>query len=50
MVVIKSLVKIYLLKNVDFPEYYFDGNVEFPRESWKNQGLASALSEKNHSE
>jgi hypothetical protein len=39
MAVIKSLEKIYLLKNVDIPEYYLGGNVEFIGDSWKNQGL-----------
>jgi hypothetical protein len=34
--VIKSLEKIYLLKNVGIPEYYLGGNVEFLGETWKN--------------
>jgi hypothetical protein len=29
MSVIKSLEKIYVLKGVGIPEYYFGGNVEF---------------------
>ena len=29
MAVIKSLEKIYFLKNVGIPEYYLGGNVEF---------------------
>jgi hypothetical protein len=44
MVVIKSLEKIYVFKGVGIPEYYLGGNVEFLRESWKNQGLGLALS------
>jgi hypothetical protein len=39
MAVIKSLEKIYLLKNVGIPEYYLGGNVDFLGDSWKNQGL-----------
>ena len=46
MAVIKSLEKIYLLKNLGIPEYYLGGNVEFLGESWKNQGLGLALSAK----
>ena len=48
MAVIKSLEKIYLLQNVGIPEYYLGGNVEFLGESWKNQGLALALSAKTY--
>jgi hypothetical protein len=44
MAVIKSLEKIYLLKNVGIPEYYLDGNLEFLADSWKNQGLGLAIS------
>jgi Reverse transcriptase (RNA-dependent DNA polymerase) len=43
MAVMKSLEKIYLLKNVGFPEYYLGGNVEFLRDSWKDQGLGLAI-------
>jgi hypothetical protein len=39
MAVIKSLEKIYLLKNVGIPEYYLGENVEFLGDAWKNQGL-----------
>jgi hypothetical protein len=39
LIVIKSLEKIYLLKNVGIPEYHLGGNVEFLGDSWKNQGL-----------
>ena len=48
MAVIKSFDKIYLLKNVGFPEYYLDGNVEFLGESWKDQGLGLVLSAKTY--
>ena len=48
MAVIKSLEKIYLLKNVGILEYYLGGNVEFLGESWKNQGLGLALSAKTY--
>ena len=41
---VKSLEKIYLLKNVGIPQYYLEGNEEFLGESWKNQGLRLALS------
>jgi Reverse transcriptase (RNA-dependent DNA polymerase) len=44
MAVIKSLVKIYLLKNVGIPEYYLGGNMEFLGDAWKNQGLGLANS------
>jgi hypothetical protein len=37
MEIIKSLEKTYLLKSVDIPEYYLDGNVEFLGEAGKNQ-------------
>ena len=43
MAVIKSLKKIYLLKKVDFTEFYLGGNVEFLGKSWKNQGLGLAI-------
>jgi Reverse transcriptase (RNA-dependent DNA polymerase) len=46
MAVIKSLEKIYLLKNVGIPEYYLGVNVEFLGESWKNQGFGLSLSAK----
>jgi hypothetical protein len=46
MAVIKSLEKIYLLKNVGIPEYYLGGNLEFLGETWKNQGLGLAISAK----
>jgi hypothetical protein len=46
MAVIKSLEKIYLLKNVGIPEYYLGGNVEFLGETWKNKGLGLAISAK----
>jgi hypothetical protein len=36
MAFIKSLEKIYFLKNVDIPEYYFGGKVELIGDSWKN--------------
>jgi hypothetical protein len=48
MAVIKSLEKTYMLKIVGIPEYYLGGNVEFLGESWKNQGLGLALSEKTY--
>ena len=48
MAVIKSLEKIYLLKNVGIPEYYLGGNVEFLGETWKNQGLGLAISAKTY--
>jgi hypothetical protein len=48
MGVIKSLEKIYLLKNVGTPEYYLGGNVEFLGETWKNQGLQLAISVKTY--
>jgi thymidylate synthase len=32
------------LKNIDIPEYYLGGNVEFLGDSWKNQDLALATS------
>jgi hypothetical protein len=44
MAVIKSLEKIYLLKNVGIPEYYLGGNVEFFGDEWKKQGLGLAIS------
>ena len=34
MAEIKSLEKIYLLKNVGIPEYFLIGNEEFIGESW----------------
>jgi hypothetical protein len=48
MAVIKSLEKIYLLKNVGIPEYYLGGNVEFLGDAWKNQGLGIAISARTH--
>ena len=48
MAVIKSLEKIYLLKNVGIPEYYLGGNVEFLGDSWKNQGLGLAISARTY--
>jgi hypothetical protein len=39
MAVIKALEKTYMLKSVGIPEYYPGANIEFLRESWKNQGL-----------
>jgi hypothetical protein len=51
MSVIKALEKTYMLKSVGIPEYYLGGNVEnveFLRESWKNQGLGLALSAKTY--
>jgi hypothetical protein len=48
MAVIKSLEKTYMLKSVGIPEYYFDGNVEFLGEAWKNQGLGLTLSAKTY--
>jgi Reverse transcriptase (RNA-dependent DNA polymerase) len=48
---IKSLEKIYVLKDVGIPEYYSRGNVEFLGDEWKNQGLGLAHSARtyNHS-
>jgi hypothetical protein len=48
MSVIKSLEKIYLLKNVGIPEYYLGGNVEFLGDAWKNQGLRLAISARTY--
>jgi hypothetical protein len=48
MAVIKCLEKIYLLKNVDIPEYYLGGNVEFLSDAWKNQGLGLAISSRTY--
>ena len=48
MAAIKSLEKIYLLKNVGIPEYYLGRHFEFLGESWKNQGLGLALSAKTY--
>jgi hypothetical protein len=48
MSVIKSLEKIYFLKNLGIPEYYLGGNVEFLGDSWKNQGLRLAISARTH--
>jgi hypothetical protein len=47
---IKSLEKIYLLKNVGIPEYYLGGNVEFLGDVWKNQGLGLAISTRAYME
>jgi hypothetical protein len=44
MTFIKSLDKTYILKSVGIQEYYLGGNVEFLRETWKNQGLGLAIS------
>jgi hypothetical protein len=44
MSVIKSLEKIYFLKNVGIPEYCLGGNVELLGGAWKNQGLGLAIS------
>jgi hypothetical protein len=38
MAVIKSLEKIYLLKNVGIPEYFLGGNVEFLGENGRIKG------------
>jgi hypothetical protein len=46
MAFINSLEKTYIYKSLGIPEYYLGGNVEFLRESWKNQGLGLALSAK----
>jgi predicted Ser/Thr protein kinase len=48
MAVIKSLERIYLLKNVGIPEYYLVRNVEFLGETWKNQVLELAISAKTY--
>jgi hypothetical protein len=48
MAVIKSLEKIYLLKNVGIPEYYLGGNVEFLGDAWKNQGLGFSISARTY--
>jgi hypothetical protein len=48
MAVIKSLEKIYLLKNVGIPEYYLGGNVEFLGDAWKNQRLGLAISARTY--
>jgi hypothetical protein len=48
MSVIKSLNKIYLLKNVGIPEYYLGGNVEFLCDAWKNEGLGLAISARTY--
>ena len=45
---IKSLEKIYLLKNVGAPECYLGGNVEFLGNSWNNQGLGLAISARTY--
>jgi hypothetical protein len=37
-----------MLKSVGIPEYYLGINVEFLRESWKNQGLGLALPAKTY--
>jgi hypothetical protein len=44
MAVIKSLEKIYLLKNLGISEHHLGGNVEFLGDSWKNKGLGLATS------
>jgi hypothetical protein len=48
MAVIKALEKIYMLKTVGIPENYLGGNMGFLGETWKNQGLGLALSEKTY--
>jgi hypothetical protein len=48
MAVTKSLEKIHLFKNVGIPDYYLGGNVEFLRDSWKNQGLGLAISARTY--
>jgi hypothetical protein len=48
MAIIKALEKTYMLKNVDIPEYYLGGNVEFLGEAWKNQILGLTLSAKTY--
>jgi hypothetical protein len=48
MSVIKSLEKIYLLKNVGIPEYYLGGNVEFLGDAWKNQRFRLAISARTY--
>jgi Reverse transcriptase (RNA-dependent DNA polymerase) len=45
---IKSLEKIYLLKNEGIPENYLGGNVEFLGDAWKNQGLGIAISARTY--
>jgi hypothetical protein len=48
MAVMKSLEKIYLLKNVGIPEYYLGGNVEFLGDACKNQGLGLDISTRTY--
>ena len=48
MAVIKSLEKVYFLKNVGIPEYHLGGNVEFLGESRNTQGLRLAFSAKTY--
>jgi hypothetical protein len=46
--VIKSLEKIYLMKNVGISEYYLVGYVEILREAWMNPGPALDLSARTY--
>jgi hypothetical protein len=48
MAVIKSLEKIYLLKNEGIPECYLGGNVKFLGDVWQNQGLGLAISARTY--
>jgi hypothetical protein len=48
MSVMKSLEKIYLLKNVGIPENHLGGNVEFLGDSCKNQRLGLAISARTY--
>jgi hypothetical protein len=42
------LENIYLLKNVDVPDYYLGGNVEFLGDPWKNLRLGLTLSARSY--
>jgi hypothetical protein len=46
--VIKSLEKIYLLRNIGISEYFLGGNVELLGDSWNNQGLGLAISARTY--
>jgi hypothetical protein len=48
MAVIKSLERIYLLKNARIPGYYLGRNVEFLGDAWKKQGLGLAISARTY--
>jgi hypothetical protein len=48
MAVLKSLEKIYLLKNVGFTKYHLGGNIGFLGDSWKIQGIGLDMSERIH--